>query len=140
MGWPGVMLTGWNRQASFLMGEPFLFPSIAAVVFGGTAILGGRGNFIGTAGGAAVLTAIGTILAGTTLPPSTRNMVIGVVLIVAVALIQRERVDGGRVLLRAIHPVHTQSRACTKWPLWTGCARSKFPTIDVRHDVKGEES
>jgi ribose transport system permease protein len=91
-GLAGVMLSGWNEQASFQMGDPYLFPAIAAVVLGGTSILGGRGNFIGTAGGAAVFTAIGTVLAGTTLPQSTRNVVIGVVLIVAVALIQRERV------------------------------------------------
>jgi ribose transport system permease protein len=76
------------------MGDPFLFPSIAAVVLGGTSILGGRGNFAGTVGGAALFTGIGTILAGTTLPQSTRNVVVGVVLIVAVALIQRERVNG----------------------------------------------
>lgn len=93
-GLAGVMLSGWNQQASFQMGDPFLFPSIAAVVLGGTSILGGRGNFVGTVGGAALFTGIGTILAGTTLPQSTRNVLIGVVLILAVALIQRERVNG----------------------------------------------
>lgn len=93
-GLAGVMLSGWNQQASFQMGDPYLFPSIAAVVLGGTSILGGRGNFVGTVGGAALFTAIGTILAGTTLPQSTRNVLIGVVLILAVALIQRERVNG----------------------------------------------
>jgi ribose transport system permease protein len=93
-GLAGVMLSGWNRQASPLMGDPFLFPSIAAVVLGGTSILGGRGNVVGTAGGAALFTAIGTILAATTLPPSTRDIVIGVVLILAVVMIQRERVNG----------------------------------------------
>lgn len=93
-GLAGVMLSGWNQQASFQMGDLYLFPSIAAVVLGGTSILGGRGNFAGTVGGAALFTAIGTILAGTTLPQSTRNVLIGVVLIVAVALIQRERVNG----------------------------------------------
>jgi ribose transport system permease protein len=91
-GLAGVMLSGWNEQSSFQMGDPYLFPSIAAVVLGGTSILGGRGNFAGTVGGAAVFTAIGTVLAGTTLPQSTRNVVIGVVLILAVALIQRERI------------------------------------------------
>ncbi len=90
-GLAGVMLSGWNEQASFQMGDAYLFPSIAAVVLGGTSILGGRGNFVGTAGGAALFTAIGTVLAGTTLPQSTRNVVIGVVLVVAVAIIQRER-------------------------------------------------
>jgi ribose transport system permease protein len=91
-GLAGLMLSGWNQQASFQMGDPYLFPSIAAVVIGGTSILGGRGNFMGTVGGAVLFTGIGTVLAGTTLPQSTRNVVIGVVVIMAVALIQRERV------------------------------------------------
>ena len=91
-GLAGVMLAGYNQQASFGMGDGYLFPSIAAVVLGGTSILGGRGNFAGTVGGAALFAGIGTVLAGTTLPQSTRNVVIGVVLIIAVALIQRERI------------------------------------------------
>jgi ribose transport system permease protein len=91
-GLAGIMLSGWNEQASFQMGDPYLFPSIAAVVLGGTSILGGRGNFAGTVGGAALFSAIGTVLAGTNVPQSTRNVVIGVVLIIAVALIQRERI------------------------------------------------
>ncbi len=90
----GVMLSGWNRQPSLLMGNPFLFPSIAAVVLGGTSILGGRGNFVGTAGGAALFTGIGTVLAATTVPPATREIIIGLVLLGAVVLIQRERVSG----------------------------------------------
>jgi ribose transport system permease protein len=91
-GLAGVMLSGWNEQASFQMGDPYLFPSIAAVVLGGTSILGGRGNFAGTVGGAALFSGIGTVLAGTNVPQSTRNVVIGLVLIIAVALIQRERI------------------------------------------------
>jgi ribose transport system permease protein len=91
-GLAGIMLSGWNEQASFQMGDPYLFPSIAAVVLGGTSILGGRGNFAGTVGGAALFSGIGTVLAGTNVPQSTRNVVIGVVLIIAVALIQRERI------------------------------------------------
>ncbi len=91
-GLAAVMLCGWTQQASFQLGDPYLFPSIAAVVLGGTSILGGRGNYLGTVGGAAVFVAIGTVFAGTNVPESTRNIVIGVVVILAVTLIQRERV------------------------------------------------
>ena len=87
----GVMLSGWNQQASFQMGNPFLFPSIAAVVLGGTSILGGRGSYLGTVGGAALFAGIGTILAATTFPESVRDVVIGVVMLLAVVVIQRER-------------------------------------------------
>ena len=60
--------------------------------FGGVSILGGRGQFLGVVGGALLFTGIGTILAGTTVPQSYRSVIIGLVLLGAVALIQRERV------------------------------------------------
>jgi ribose transport system permease protein len=91
-GLAGVMLTGWARQSALNLGDPYLFPSIAAVVLGGVSILGGRGHFLGVVGGALVFTGIGTILAGTTIPESTRSVIFGLVLLGAVALIQRERV------------------------------------------------
>ncbi len=90
-GLAGVMLSGWNEQASFDMGDPFLFASIAAVVIGGTSILGGRGSFIGTVGGVVLFTAVGTVLAATTLPQSARDIAVGGVFLVSVLLSQRVR-------------------------------------------------
>ena len=40
------------------VGQPYLFQTIAAVVIGGTTLVGGRGGLIGTAAGALVLTEI----------------------------------------------------------------------------------
>ena len=91
-GLAGVMLTGWARQSALNLGDPYLFPSIAAVVLGGVSILGGRGQFLGVVGGALLFTGIGTILAGTTVPQSYRSVIVGLVLLGAVALIQRERI------------------------------------------------
>jgi branched-subunit amino acid ABC-type transport system permease component len=39
----GVLLTGYSTKAYQAMGDPYLLPAIAAVVLGGTHILGGRG-------------------------------------------------------------------------------------------------
>ena len=56
---------------------------IAVVVVGGT-LIGGRGHYIGMLGGALLLTALQTLLDGTTLPHATRNIIFGVVLLGAV--------------------------------------------------------
>ena len=50
------------------MGDEYLLPSIAVVVVGGTLITGGRGHYLGMLGGVLLLTALQTLLAGTTLP------------------------------------------------------------------------
>lgn len=47
----GIMLAGFSGQAFNGMGDPFLLPSIAVVVVGGTLIAGGRGHYFGMLGG-----------------------------------------------------------------------------------------
>ena len=44
------------------MGDPYLLPAIAAVVLGGTSILGGRGNYLGTVAGVILITLLQSIL------------------------------------------------------------------------------
>lgn len=86
----GVMLTGFGGQASLGMGDPYLLPSIAVVVIGGTLITGGRGKYVGMIGGVLLLTALQTLLAGTMIPPSIRDVIYGVVILCAVVML-RER-------------------------------------------------
>jgi ribose transport system permease protein len=80
----GCLLTGFSGQASLGMGDEYLLPSIAVVVVGGALITGGRGSYIGMAGGVLLLTALQTLLAGTTLPYATRAIVFGLVVLSAV--------------------------------------------------------
>ena len=63
------------------MGDEYLLPSIAVVVIGGALITGGRGHYLGMLGGALLLTALQTLLAGTTLPYATRTIVFGLVVL-----------------------------------------------------------
>lgn len=86
----GILLTGFSGQASLGMGDDYLLPSIAVVVVGGALITGGRGHYAGMLGGVLLLTAIQTLLAGTTLPYATRAILFGLVVLGAV-LAQRER-------------------------------------------------
>jgi ribose transport system permease protein len=86
----GCMLTGFSGQASLGMGDEYMLPSIAVVVVGGTLITGGRGSYLGMVGGVLLLTALQTLLAGTTLPYATRVIIFGLVVLAAV-LALRER-------------------------------------------------
>jgi ribose transport system permease protein len=86
----GCMLTGFSGQASLGMGDEYMLPSIAVVVVGGTLITGGRGSYLGMVGGVLLLTALQTLLAGTTLPYATRIIIFGLVVLAAVVAL-RER-------------------------------------------------
>ena len=63
----GILITGFSGQASLGMGDDFLLPSIAVVIVGGTLITGGRGSYIGMLGGVLLLTALQTLLSGTSI-------------------------------------------------------------------------
>jgi len=82
----GIMLTGYSTLAFVNMGDPYLLPSIAAVVVGGASIVGGRGKPIGTVAGAVLLTVLSTILTALLLPAAIRNIIYGLVILIAVFL------------------------------------------------------
>ncbi|MFM9428653.1 ribose transport system permease protein [Variovorax sp. GrIS 2.14] len=85
-----VLLTGLSGQASLGMGDDYLLPSIAVVLIGGTLIVGGRGHYMGMLGGVLLLTALQTLLSGTTLPYASRAILFGlVVLVVVIGLRER---------------------------------------------------
>ena len=88
----GILLAGFNGQASLGMGDEYLLPSIAVVVVGGTLITGGRGHYVGMLGGVLLLTALQTLLAGTTLPFAVRGIIFGLVLLGAVVALRDRQV------------------------------------------------
>lgn len=67
--------------------------SIAAVVLGGTALAGGRGGVVGTIGGVLILSTLDTIFDDLAVDPFFKDVVRGVVLIVAVALYARRQLS-----------------------------------------------
>jgi ribose transport system permease protein len=84
----GILATGFSGQASLGMGDDFLLPSIAVVVVGGTLITGGRGHYLGMIGGVLLLTALQTLLAGTTLPHAARDIIFGAVVLLSVVALR----------------------------------------------------
>jgi ribose transport system permease protein len=87
----GVALVGFGGSATLGMGDPYLFQSIAAVVIGGTYILGGRGNYLGTVAGAIVLTTLVSVLLAKSAPDYARDIVYGVVILVILLFYGRQR-------------------------------------------------
>jgi ribose transport system permease protein len=77
----GVLLAGYSTKAYQAMGDPYLLPTIAAVVLGGTNILGGRGNYLGTIAGVILITLLQSILAVMQMPEAGRQIIYGVVII-----------------------------------------------------------
>ncbi len=87
----GVLLLGFTGSAYGDVGQPYLFQTIAAVVVGGAALVGGRGNYFGTVAGVLVLTEINTLLIGFGFQPSTVQAALGLVIVALVSLYGRER-------------------------------------------------
>ena len=77
----GVLLAGYSTKAYQAMGDPYLLPAIAAVVLGGTNILGGRGNYLGTIAGVILITLLQSILSVMQMPEAGRQVIYGSVII-----------------------------------------------------------
>lgn len=67
--------------------------SIAAVVLGGTLLAGGRGSVIGTTGGVLILGVIDTVFNILQVDPFFKDVLRGVIIIVAVAVYARRQID-----------------------------------------------
>src|SRR5438874_1670734 len=87
----GVLLAGYASRASQAMGDPYLLPSIAAVVLGGTSILGGRGSYLGTVAGAILITLLQSILSQMQMEESGRQIIYGAVIIAMLLIYGRQR-------------------------------------------------
>ncbi len=87
----GVLLAGYASKAAQSMGDAYLLPSIAAVVLGGTSILGGSGSYLGTVAGVILITLLQSILSVIQMPEFGRQIIYGVVIIAMLMLYGRER-------------------------------------------------
>jgi ribose transport system permease protein len=90
-GFGGFLVVGNTGVVLIQLGQPFLFPSIAAVAVGGTLLSGGKGSYWGTMAGAIVLTLITSLLTTMQMPDSVRRMVLGATLLVLISIYGRQR-------------------------------------------------
>jgi ribose transport system permease protein len=87
----GVMLAGYTGYGDLTSGDPYLFNSIAAVIVGGTSLLGGRGGYARTIAGALILTLAELILVGNGVSSSMQQVALGVIIVGFVVLYGREQ-------------------------------------------------
>lgn len=89
-GTAGILLVGFSGGGVVQVGEPYLFTTIAAVVIGGTSLLGGKGGYGLTMLGAAILVVLQTLLAGIGLSPPGQQAVLGALIILMLGFYARE--------------------------------------------------
>ncbi len=89
----GVLLAGYASKASQSMGDAYLLPSIAAVVLGGTHVLGGKGSYLGTVAGVILITLLQSILSVMQIEEAGRQLIYGAVIIGMLLLYGRQKVS-----------------------------------------------
>ncbi len=87
----GFMVVGNTGVVFINIGNPFLFPSIAAVAVGGTLLSGGKGSYFGSMAGALVLTLITSLLTTMQMGDAVRQMVLGATLLILISIYGRQR-------------------------------------------------
>lgn len=86
----GFLVLGFTGNVFLNLGDRYLFPSIAAVVVGGTMMTGGQGSYWGTMAGALVLTLITSLLTALQLPEAFRLMILGFILLALLSVYGRQ--------------------------------------------------
>jgi len=77
----GMLLAGYATKAYQGMGDAYVLPAIAAVVIGGTNILGGRGSYLGTVVGVILIVLLNSVLSIMEMPEAGRQIIYGLVII-----------------------------------------------------------
>jgi ribose transport system permease protein len=81
-----LLLAGVVQTPSAFQGESYLLPSVAAVVLGGTSLLGGVGSVIATAGGALFLTQLQQLVLTTDLSAGVSRLIEAAAIAIGVAV------------------------------------------------------
>jgi|LauGreDrversion2_3_1035106.scaffolds.fasta_scaffold01152_2 ribose transport system permease protein len=85
----GVLLLGWSGGGFIGVGQPYLFMTLAAVVMGGTSLLGGQGGYGFTVIGVLVLQVLTSFLVGMGLKFEWQQFIFGLLILPMVALYAR---------------------------------------------------
>ncbi len=85
----GLLLLGFTNNPDLSLATSYLLPSVAAVVIGGTSILGGWGGYSGTILGVLILTVLGSLLTLLDAAEWERQVIYGSIIIVLTAIYAR---------------------------------------------------
>jgi ribose transport system permease protein len=87
----GMMMTGYSRLSFLGMGNDLLLPSIAAVVIGGSSILGGKGGYKGTIAGAIIIYVLMSILTSLDMKDAGHQIIYGLVILAVLFIYGRNK-------------------------------------------------
>jgi ribose transport system permease protein len=87
----GILLVGFTGTGEAGVGDPYLFTSLAAVLVGGTSLVGARGDYARTVLGALILTLLTTILVGHGAGEALQEILFGVLILLFVAVYGRDQ-------------------------------------------------
>lgn len=97
-GLAGLLIAArFGTGSSLVYDNLYELDSIAAVVLGGTLLLGGAGGVIGTLGGVLILAVLDTVLNLMQVDPFFKDVLRGLVIIAAVAIYARRQLDQQKV-------------------------------------------
>ena len=80
----GVLMAGKVGSYYLAMGDTYQFQSIAAVAIGGTSMLGGSGNYLGSIAGSLTITILLGILIALNLPFGVQRMAYGLIVLISI--------------------------------------------------------
>lgn len=87
----GILLTGFTGTGEAGVGDPYLFTSLAAVLVGGTSLVGARGDYMRTVLGALILTVMTTLLVGHGAGEAVQEILFGVLILLFVGVYGRDQ-------------------------------------------------
>ncbi|GAA3063093.1 hypothetical protein GCM10010464_29280 [Pseudonocardia yunnanensis] len=85
------LLAAWSGTGDPNIGDQYLFLTIAAVIVGGTSLVGAIGGYWRTVVGSLILIVLTTILVGHSFGASTQQLLLGVVILAVVGTYGRDR-------------------------------------------------
>lgn len=77
----GIVLIGYLGYPNYTMADGYQLISIAAVVIGGTSILGGQGGYLGTMGGVVIIYLIQSVLITMNIAEAGKDIIYGLVIL-----------------------------------------------------------
>ena len=101
----GVMLAGIIQQPSVFQGDAYLLLSVAAVVLGGTSLLGGSGSPVATAFGAAFLIQLQGFVLATGATAAWQDIVQAIALAIGISVYGLRSSGGIAKVMRRLKPV-----------------------------------
>ncbi len=90
-GFAGFVGAGYMNFVMCSAFDSYTMMSIVAVVIGGTLLVGGKGSFVGTAAGALLMIVLSNCLVVLDLPQALRDVIMGIVLIILLAVYNRSK-------------------------------------------------